>query len=141
MWRSKIAIGALLVGLALLVGRPSTVAAQPGQPIPEKSFSNLIAALNNVNSEIRALRNREFQNVLFANVRDMRDNLDESQNQMLDKAIEDANLEPLHDYLLNNKALSTALREKRRDKVHVKDVVAVDMLSDGDVVVYFESTL
>lgn len=142
MSRSTFCFAVLFLGVAsLLMAWPNAATAQRGEPIPEKSFSNLIAALNNIPSEIRAVENQEVQEVLFADVREMRDNLDERQNQRLDEAIDDANMEELHDFLSTHDSLSTALREKRRDRVPVEDVVAIDMLSDGDVVVYFEPML
>lgn len=141
MKRLPIYILALLLPFAATVVLPVHAQAPLGQSAEQQSFSKLIAALNNVSSEIRRLENQDVQNVEFENVRELRSNLDESQNQRLDEAIEKAETEELHDFLNDHAILLTALREKSQDKVNVKDVVAVDMLSDGDVVVYFEPTL
>lgn len=138
---AKTCLAALLIGTVSLSVLPNTTVAQRGDPIPQKNFSNLIAALSNVNSEIRALENREVQNILFANVNEMRTELDERQNQQLDEAIEEADLDTLHDFLAEDESFKRALREKHRDSVSVNEVIAVDMLSDGDVLIYFAPTI
>lgn len=141
MSRSRAVILPLLFVIVATMTLPSTMQAQPVPTGGQTSFSNLIAALNNIESEIRTIENQSVEAIEFANIREMRADLDESQNQTLDEEIEAAYTETLHDFLDNSTLFQTAFQEKRRDKVNVEDVVAVDMLSDGTVVVYFDPTL
>lgn len=141
MSRSRTVILPLLFVIVATMTLPSAAQAQPVPTGGQTSFSKLIAALNNIESEIRTIENQSVEAVEFANVREMRADLDESQNQTLDTEIEAADTETLHDFLVDNAPFQTAFREKRRDKVDTEDVVAVDMRSDGVAIVYYEPTL
>lgn len=103
----------------------------------QESYTQLIDALNNSEAQIRALEQQDVQNVQLVNVEDIRQGLDDNQEQQLDEALDQANTDELHNALEENQTVNRAL-EDAQDDVSVDDVVAVNAVGEGEVVVYYE---
>lgn len=134
----RVSFVALFFALAGLVAVPTGAQAQERAPTGgEANYSSLIEALNNTEAQVRALEQQEVQNVQLANVEQIRQGLDDSQKQELETALEEANTEELRSAISENQKISTALEEAQED-VSPQDVVAVNVLEDGQAVVYYD---
>ena len=125
--------GAMMLSLTGPAFAAPTQANQTGQA----NFGNLIAALNNVNVEINnleALNNLTIQDVRVVNVENVLNgnNVRALNNNQVDIAI-------LQDFLnnsLNNNNVEILNNALNNNNVVLTDVVAIDVLSGGDVVVF-----
>lgn len=128
----RISIAALVLALVGLLSVPNNAQAQQqGQA----NFGNLIAALNNIHSQVQALEEADIGDVQVVNVEDIEETLNENQNESLGDAFQDADLEALRNAVQNHEALTNSLSQ---NNVQVGDVVAVDVLNGGDVAVYVD---
>jgi hypothetical protein len=133
----KARIGACAVALALAgFTGSSALAASPVQQITQ---GNLIAALNNINVQIdklSALNNLSISNVRVVNVQDVLNN-----NNVLNNALNrnNVNIQVLQDLLnnsLNNNNVQILDNALNNNDVAIGQVVAIDVLSGGDVIVF-----
>lgn len=104
----KLSISAVVVALMLAVGMPTQASAQQ-QRVEQITVGNLIAALNNIN-DVRALNNLTIENVRVVNVENVLNN---------------NNVQAFNNALNNN-------------NVAIGQVVAIDVLSGGDVILFFQ---
>jgi hypothetical protein len=137
----------LVAGLGLgvlMLGVPAVTVSQApamAQRAVQGNFGNLIAALNNINVQIQrleALNDLTVEDVRVVNVEDI-----------LNNSLNKNNVEILNNVLNNNETEILTLRESLNDNqiiqdvlnnnnVAVNDVVAIDVLSGGDVVVFYQ---
>lgn len=133
----------LFLALVGLVATSHTVQAQqerePWDTDPD-SFKSLLEAIENSEAEVRALEQQEVQDIRFVSLEEVRSDLDESQEQRLDQALEDPNTEKLHRVVGQNDTLTTSMEEARED-ISVMDVVTIDVRKEGNVVVYYEPVM
>lgn len=98
---------------------------------------NLISALNNVAVQIdrlNALNDLTISDVRVVNVQDVLNN-----NRVLNNALNDNNVQVLQDFLnnsVNNNNVQILNDVLNNDDVAVSDLVAVNVLSGGDVVLF-----
>lgn len=128
--------------LGLVVVPEHTYAQQEMEPwdTDQESFSSLIEAIENAEAQIRALEKQDIQNVQFVSLEDIRGELDESQEQRLDQALRDTDMEELRRTLNQHETVISSMEEARED-VNVMDVVAIDMQENGDMVVFYEPVM
>lgn len=121
-----------LLGIAMA---PNASAQQ--QDVGQATFGNLIAALNNINAQVRALENVDIEDVdvRVVNVEDVQNNLNNNQVEVLNNALQNADIDALQNFLNDNEVLQNALQNA---DVTISDVVAIDVLSGGDIVVYVQ---
>ncbi len=137
--KTKVRLAAGLSAGAMMLSLTGPAFAAPSQAnqTGQATFGNLIAALNNVNAEINnleALNNLTIQDVRVVNVEDVLNgnNVNALNNNAVDIAI-------LQDFLNNSlnennvEVLNDALNN---NNVVITDVVAIDVLSGGDIVVF-----
>ena len=121
--------GALALGVAA-----SPVQAQQGQG-GQVTQGNLIAALNNINLQIdrlNALNNLTISDVRVVNVEDVLNN-----NRVLNNSLNNNDVRILQDFLndsLNNNNVLTDFLNN--NDVNIDDVVAINVLSGGDIVIF-----
>lgn len=127
----RISIAALFLALFGLMAVPNSAQAQ--QQEGQANFGNLIAALNNVNAQVRALEDAEIQDVQVVNIEDIYNNLNDNQVQTLNNAFRDADIDVLTNAIQDNETLNNSLNQ---NNVQISDVVAVNVLSGGDAIVY-----
>lgn len=136
-FKKKLA-GALGAGVLVLSG-PTAAMAYDAPVVPmvqqvgQATFGNLIAALNNIAVEIdelNALNNLTIEDVRVVNVEDL---LNGKRVNALNNALNRNNVEILNlrNVLNNNEIIKDAL-----NNINVSDVVAIDVLSGGDVIVF-----
>lgn len=137
---SLVAFFLALLGLVVVSER--TYAQQEMEPwdTDQESFSSLIEAIENAEAQIRALEKQDIQNVQFVSLEDIRGELDESQEQRLDQALRDTDMEELRRTLNQHETVISSMEEARED-VTVMDVVAIDVQENGDVVVFYEPVM
>lgn len=136
--KTKVRLAAGLSAGAMMLSLTGPAFAAPNQAnqTGQATFGNLIAALNNVNVEINnleALNNLTIQDVRVVNVEDVLNgnNVNALNNNEVDIAI-------LQDFLnnsLNNNNVEI-LNNALNNNVVLSDVVAIDVLSGGDIVVF-----
>lgn len=137
--RKRNAITGLILAFAITAfAIPSQSLAQ-GQSTEQATFGNLIAALNNISVEIdelEALNDLNIEDVQVVNVEDV---LRGANIEALNNALNNNEVEiiELENVLNNNEVIKNALNNLDVD-VAVGDVVAVDVLSGGDVIVYYQ---
>lgn len=129
----RISIAAFVLALVGLMAIPTSAQAQQQQG--QANFGNLIAALNNVNAQVQALQDAEIQDVQVVNVGDIEENLNDNQVETLNNAFQNADIDALTNAIQENETLNNSLNQ---NNVQISDVVAVDVLSGGDVVVYVD---
>ncbi|WP_394886713.1 hypothetical protein ACG873_19035 [Mesorhizobium sp. AaZ16] len=116
------------------VGAGQVAGAQQGrQAAGQANFGNLIAALNNVS--VQAQNVRALENVNVVDVVDVNNVASGNNVQILNNALNknDVDINVLRDAINDNKVLNNALQNAN---VNVNDVVAVNVLSGGDIVVF-----
>lgn len=131
MKHHRVLTSAFVLTLLGLLFAPTTRAQQQAQA----NFGNLIAALNNVNSQIEALEEVDIGDVQVVNVEEIDENLNENQRESLKNAFQNADIEALRNAVQDKEPLATSLNQ---DNVQVSDVVAIDVLMGGDVAVYVD---
>lgn len=147
MWTGKTHLAAGLLALALLFGGPAaaiTYAAPPDQVARQATVGNLIAALNNINVQIQRLRvlnNLTLTDVQVVNVEDvLNDNNTRAFNNALNR--NEVNVGILQDFLNDNTILNgnvVTVRNVLNDlNIDFDDVVAINVLSDGKVIVFYQ---
>ena len=104
---------------------------------PQVNTGNLITALNNIVVEIgqlNALNDLTVENVRVVNVKDV---LNGNNVQALNNALNRNNVEILNlrNVLNNNEVIKNALNN---NNVAVGQVVAIDVLSGGDVILFYQ---
>ena len=137
--KTKVRLVAGLSAGAMMLSLTGPAFAAPNQAnrTQQATFGNLIAALNNVNVEINnleALNNLTIQDVRVVNVEDVLNgnNVNALNNNDVDVAI-------LQDFLnnsLNNNNVEILNDALNNNNVVITDVVAIDVLSGGDIVVF-----
>lgn len=115
----------------------STAALAQNQQTGQATFGNLIAALNNISVEINdlsALNDLTINDVQVVNVQDT---LNGNNVQALNNALNRNNVEviTLQNTLNNNEVIKNALNN---NNVAINRVVAIDVLSGGDVIVFYQ---
>ncbi len=127
---------AAFAGVLALAGVPVWGAlAQP--PVTQINQGQLISALNNVNVQVdrvNALNNLTLSDIRVVNVQDVIHN-----SSVLNNALRDANIQVLQDFLngsLNNNVVQVLNNALNNNNVNVSRVVAVDVLSGGDVILF-----
>ena len=131
--KTKLAVGATASAMMLAVAGPAVAQPTQANETAQINQGNLISALNNVNAEINnveALNDLTVNDVQVVNVEDAVNN-----NNVLNNVLRNADVDALQNFLTENDVLNEALNQ---NDVAVEDVVAVDVLSDGTVVVYEE---
>lgn len=109
------------------------------QETDQVTFGNLIAALNNLNANIQdveALNDLSVEDVRVVNVDDLLQGANvNALNNALNK--NETDITALQDFLNQNQVLNDALNQ---NNVAVEDVVAVDVLSGGEVVIFVQNS-
>jgi hypothetical protein len=132
-------VSALGAGL-LMFGVPSvtfTEAASAQQNTNQATFDNLIAALNNISVEIKdlsVLNNLTVSQVKLVNVQDL---LNDNNVQAFNNAVNKNNVQiiTLRNVLNNNNVIKNVLNN---NNVKIGQVVAIDVLSGGNVIVFYK---
>lgn len=126
-------MAAALVAGSLVVISPDQAAAQQ-QDVRQASVGNLISALNNINAQVRALENVNVENVRVVTVKDV---LNDNNVQAFNNALNRNNVEILNlrNVLNDNEIIKNSLNE---NNIAIGQVVAVDVLSGGDVVIFYQ---
>jgi hypothetical protein len=131
----KSRIATLAAVLALGAIPASSALAQQGTH--QVNQGNLISALNNVTAQIdhvNALNNISLNDVQVVNVQDVIHN-----SSVLNNVLRDANIQVLQDFLnnsLNNNTVQVLNNALNNNNVNVSRVVAIDVLSGGDVILF-----
>jgi len=129
--KARLAAGVTAGALMLSVAGPAVAAA------PQTTTGNLIAALNNISVEIdnlEALNDLTINDVQVVNVEDvLNGNNVEALNNSLNR--NDVEIDALQNFLNNNDVITDSLNN---NQVLVTDVVAIDVLSGGDVIVFVQ---
>ena len=133
------ALLALPLAGMLAVATPVVASAQSSgtQVAPQATFGNLISALNNISAQIdrlNALNNLTVSHVRVVNVSDL---LNGNNTNALNNALNKNNVQilKLRDVLNNNEVIKNALNN---NNVSLSRVVAVDVLSGGDVILFHQ---
>ena len=132
MSSKKTRLAAVVAAGALSLGGVAPAVAAPVQV----NQGNLIAALNNVALELnrlQALNDLTVQDVRVVNVEDVLNNAN-----VLNNSLNRNNVQILQDFL-NNSPIDVAVVIRNvlnNNQIAISDVVAVDVLSNGDVIVF-----
>lgn len=129
--KARLAAGATAGAMMIAVASPAMAQPMQANTTAQINQGGLISALNNVNAEInniQALNDLTVNDVRVVNVEDSVNN-----NNVLNNALRNADIDALQNFLNNNEVIKNALNN---NNVLVSDVVAVDVLSDGTVVVF-----
>lgn len=126
--------GVLMLGVPVLTLMPSPAMAQRAG---QATVGNLVAALNNIAVQItnlEALNNLTVEDVRVVNVEDV---LNDNNVEAFNNALNRNNVEiiTLRDTLNNNDIVQDVLNN---NNVEIGQVVAVDVLSGGDVIVFYQ---
>nr|WP_290221308.1 hypothetical protein [Trichocoleus desertorum] len=138
MQNKQVRLASMLGAGIFMLGIPAvTLMQEPAsaQRAGQATVGNLVAALNNIAVQItnlQALNDLTVQNVRVVNVEDV---LNGNNVEALNNALNRNNVEivTLRNVLNNNEVIKNALNN---NNVAVNDVVAIDVLSGGDVVVF-----
>ena len=136
-----------LLAFALLFGGPAaaiTHAQAPDQVARQATFGNLIAALNNISVQIEhleALNDLDIEDVQVVNVEDV---LNGNNIRALNRALNrnEVEINVLQDFLNNSLndnvvTIRNVLNDLEVD-VDVDDVIAINVLDDGTVIVFYQ---
>ncbi|MBD2388565.1 hypothetical protein [Cylindrospermum sp. FACHB-282] len=132
---------ASVVGAGLFMfGVPSLTINQPAaaeETTNQAAFENLIAALNNVSAEINdlsLLNNLTSSQVKLVNVKDLLndDNVEAFNNALNTNTVQ---IITLRNILNSNQVIKNVLNS---NNVNIGQVVAIDVLSGGDVLVFYK---
>ncbi len=138
MHNKQTRLASLLSAGVLILGIPAVALAQQNPPVQQTeqaTVGNLIAALNNITVQVnnlQALNDLTVEDVRVVNVEDV---LNNNNVNALNNALNNNNVEILNlrNVLNNNEVIKNALNN---NNVAINDVVAIDVLSGGDVVVF-----
>lgn len=137
MHSKKLRLASVLGAGILMLGVPTISMTQQAaaQQVRQASVGNLIAALNNIAVEIenlQALNDLTVRDVRVVNVEDV---LNNNNVEAFNNALNRNNVEILNlrNVLNNNEVLKNALNN---NDVAIGQVVAIDVLSGGDVIVF-----
>ncbi|MBW4488580.1 MAG: hypothetical protein KME12_12395 [Trichocoleus desertorum ATA4-8-CV12] len=138
MQNKQVRLASMLGAGILMLGIPAvTLMQEPAsaQIVKQATAGNLIAALNNIAVEItnlKALNNLTVEHVRVVNVEDV---LNGNNVNALNNALNRNNVEILNlqNVLNDNEIIKNVLNN---NNVALTDVVAIDVLSGGDVVVF-----
>ena len=138
MQNKQVRLASMLGAGILMLGIPAvTLMQEPAsaQTATQATVGNLISALNNIAVQItnlEALNDLTVQDVRVVNVEDV---LNDNNVQAFNNALNRNNVEivTLRNVLNNNEVIKNALNN---NDVAINDVVAIDVLSGGDVVVF-----
>ena len=126
--------------LTIILGVPAQASAQQ-QTTRQATVGNLIAALNNIRAsiqDVQALNNLTINDVQVVNVDNVLNNNNvEAFNNALNRNKTDINV--LRNFLnnsVNNNTVEVIKQALNNTNVVVTDVVAIDVLSGGDVIVF-----
>jgi hypothetical protein len=136
----------LVAAVGLSLGMAGEASAQQ-QQVGQATFGNLIAALNNINAQVRALENVDVSEVRVVSA----DNLARGANvEALNNALNRNNVEilnlrnVLNNSLNDNEVLRNALQNALQNaeiltepNVFVQRVVAVEVLRTGDIILFY----
>lgn len=129
--KAKLLSGVTASAMMLAVAGPAMAQPTQANETAQINQGGLISALNNVNAEINnveALNDLTVNDVQVVNVEDVLNN-----SNVLNNVLRNADIDALQNFLNNNDVIKNALND---NNVAVEDVVAVDVLSDGTVVVF-----
>ncbi len=138
----KAKLAALLTAGAVTLAVPAPALGQSqANQIAQVNTGNLISALNNISAEINnleALNNLSINDVRVVDV----DNV-LNRNNVLNNALNrnDVDVNVLRNFLnnsVNNNTVEVIKQALNNNNVAISDVVAVDVLSNGDVVLYVQ---
>ncbi|NUO95787.1 MAG: hypothetical protein HOQ17_15185 [Gemmatimonadaceae bacterium] len=124
-----------VVGMLALATPVAASAQRPAQVAPQATFGNLISALNNISVQINKLNALNGLTVSQVRVVNVSDLLNGNNVTALNNALNKNNVQILNlrNVLNNNEVVKNALNN---NNVSVSRVVAIDVLSGGDVVVF-----
>lgn len=124
-----------VVGMLALATPVAASAQTPAQVAPQATFGNLISALNNISVQINKLNALNGLTVSQVRVVNVSDLLNGNNVTALNNALNKNNVQILNlrNVLNNNEVVKNALNN---NNVSVSRVVAIDVLSGGDVVVF-----
>lgn len=134
----KTKIAALLTAGAMTLAVPGPALAQSqANQVAQFNTGNLVSALNNVSAEINNLEALNDLNVEDVRVVNVEDVLNGNNVRALNNALNrnDVDVNVLRNAINDNEVIKQALND---NNVAITDVVAVDVLSGGDVVVYYQ---
>ena len=138
MARRRAELVAVLSAAAILL---STSAASAQQESRLATPGNLLAALHNISAEVQALNHLDAQSMRVVIV-DAGELLSGNNGQVLSTALNanQANILALQHFLNNDRtAVGVAIREGlARNQLVVGEVVAIDVLNNGDVIVFYQ---
>ena len=131
---------AMLSAGILMLGVPAVMTMQQpasAQQAGQRTSGTLIAALNNIAVQInnlKALNNLTVEDVQVVNVKDV---LNGNNVEAFNNALNRNNVEilTLQNTLNNNEIIKNVLNN---NNVEIGQVVAIDVLSGGDVIVFFQ---
>jgi hypothetical protein len=115
-------------------GQDATTAQGPGnQGSGQATFGNLIAALNNVSAQVQQVQ--ALNNVNVVDVVDVNNLATGNNIQALNDAINNNNVDivELRNVLNKNEVIKDSLN---KNNVSINDVIAVEVLSGGDIIVF-----
>lgn len=116
---------------ALTAALAVTVPAMAQQKADQANFGNVISALNNVSAQIDQIN--ALNQVGEIRVVTVEDTLKGNNVEALNNALNKNDVNVLRDSLNNNEVIKNAFND---NNVAIDDVVAVEVLSGGDIVVY-----
>ena len=131
--RGKKVTTALITASAFAVPFTASASAAPNQAAGQVNQGNLISALNNVSVQIdrvNALNDLTVGDITVVNVEDVLNN-NNVLNNVLNNSLNDNTV--LTDFLNDNTVLNEFLNN---NDIAISDVVAINVLSGGDVVVF-----
>lgn len=141
MYSKKLHLASVLGAGILMLGVPTIAMTQQAtaQQVRQASVGNLIAALNNIAVEIenlQALNDLTVQDVRVVNVENV---LNNNNVEAFNNALNRNNVEILNlrNVLNNNEVIKNALNNNKVP-IAIGQVVAIDVLSGGDVIVFFD---
>lgn len=135
----KFTTAKVLTGLSaaiLLLGAPVAANAQLLKTT-QVNANNLVSALNNISveiNELKALNDLTVEDVQLVNVEDTLNN-----NKILNNSLNQNKVNILQDFLnnsVNNNNVEIIKNSLNNNDVDIEDVVAIDVLSNGTVVVF-----
>ena len=133
----RIAVLTVVLAAALVVA-PT---ASPKQENRQATFGNLIAALNNINVQIdrlNVLSNLDAEEIRLVNVENV---LSGNNIRALNNALNNNDVDVLRDFLNDNECSVVAVCDSLNNVLNdadiaITDVIAINVLSGGDVIVF-----
>ena len=139
MPRRRAQLIAVLSAAVVLLSPPAAMAQQP--ETRQATLPNLIAGLNNISAQIQTLHNLSAQSIRVMTV-DVGDLLNSNNAQVLNSTIDrnQMNIGALQSFLNNSQteAVVTIRNVLTRNQILVSEVTAIDVLSHGDVIVFYQ---